>query len=84
MMPSAILLVARKTSIRLTGIAFIGINLFDGLLGMFAKHGAVIQIVGIVNRGLCNGRGQDKPMIDVNGSMFFQAIMRGIVFDGPV
>ena len=68
----------------MTGIAFVGKDLLYGLLGMFAEHGAVIQIFGIVNRGLCYGRCQDKPMIDVNGGMFLKAIMRGIIFDRPV
>ena len=51
---------------------------------MFAVNGAVTQIVGIVDRSRAHGSGQDKAVVDINRCMFFDPIMRLIIFDNSV
>lgn len=68
----------------MTRIAFIGIDLFNFLLGMTTKNRTVRQVVGIINRGRCNSSGQDKAVIDIDGGVFLKTEEGDIVFDSPV
>ena len=83
MMPSAMLFSARKSRLGflhpvkfprgnpyLTGqVSFISIDCFDRRFCMFAEDGAVIQVVGVVDRSRGQDGGQDEAMVGVHGCL---------------
>ena len=75
---------SKEVSVGHSGVPFIGKYLFNGLFGVAAEGGTVLKQVGVIDRGGCEGSGQDKAVVDTNGSMFFEAVMRLVIFDNPV
>jgi len=59
-------------------------HFFKRLFRMPAVSGAPRQKSGIACRRGGQGSGQDKTMVDVHESMFFQPEVGLAVFDGPV
>jgi hypothetical protein len=78
------LIEGEKVPVGFSGVAFIGIDLFDFLLGMTTERRAVGQEVGIVDRGRSQCGGQHKAVAGVHRGMFLQPKVRGIIFDYPV
>ena len=70
-----------KVTVGLSGIALVGIDLFDLLFCMTTERSAIGQKVGIVNRSRGEGSGQHEAVF---GSVFLEAKMRGVVANRPV
>ena len=51
---------------------------------MLAINGAIMKVVGIVDRTRGNGGGQDKAVVGINSGMFFKAVMRFIFLHDPI
>ena len=65
-------------------IAFVGINLFKFLFGMQAVERTPGQIRRVVVRGRRDHGGKDKAVVGIDGSMFFESVVWGIVLHDPV
>jgi len=74
----------QKVQVGFTGVALVGIDLFDLLICMTTESGSIGQEVGIVDRSGCKGGGQHKAVVGVHRRMFLQPKVRGIIFDHPV
>lgn len=73
-----------KVSVIFSKISFIGIGLLNEILGM-ARAGNKQGETGAIMKGSERYlRGQDKPITGINRSMFFESIMRDIIFNRPV
>ena len=64
------LIECQEVPVGFSGVAFIGIDLLDLLLGMTTEDGAVGQEVGIVDRGRGECGGQHKAVAGVHRGMF--------------
>lgn len=52
---------------------------------MAAINSATLKVVGIMNGGSAHGFSKyKKPIININGGVFFKAIVRLVIFYGPV
>jgi hypothetical protein len=84
MIPSAILLRARKSRLGLPAYPFVSMHFIDFLIGMTTVNSAVLEIAGIVDRSRSHGSRQNKAVIGINAGMLFEAIMRDIFLNNPV
>ena len=82
MIPSAILL--PEVAVGETGVALVGIDDFDRFIGMATEDRAILQEVGVMDRGRTMDGGQDKAMLGINGRMFLEPEVRFLIFDGSV
>lgn len=82
-LPSAILLVTKKSRLSLSAYTLPAQTL-NRLLAMVTIDSAIGQIIGIINRSSGERGGQDKAMIDINGSVFFKTIVWLVIFNGPI
>ena len=76
--------VGEEIAVRQTGVAFVGIDDFDRLIGMATEYRAILQEVGVMDRGRAVDGGQDKAMLGIHGRMLLEPKVRLFVFDGPV
>jgi len=74
----------KKVSIRGAGIALVGIDDIDFLIGVHAVDGGIGQIGRVAVGGRGEGGRQNQSIFHIDGGMLFQAEMGEIVFDGPV
>jgi hypothetical protein len=51
---------------------------------MAAEDGTIWQILRVINGSRIESGSQNKAVINVNRCMFFEAVMRLIVFNSPV
>ena len=54
------------------------------MFGVATEGGTILKQVCIINRRWSEGGCQDKAVVDINRSMFFEAVMRLVIFDNPV
>jgi hypothetical protein len=65
-------------------IPLVGVDLLNGILGMATGGDTVRKIGAVMNRSRGQIRGEDKPVIGVNGGVLLQSVMRSIVLASPV
>ena len=70
--------------IRQSGVALVGIDDFNRLIGMATEDCAIMKEVGVMHRGRAVGGSQDKTVLGINGRMLFKPEVRHVVFDGSV
>jgi hypothetical protein len=71
------LIECQEVSVGFSGVAFIGIDLLDLLLGMTTENSAVGQGVGIVDRSRGDSGSQHKAVTGIHRGMFLQPSVRG-------
>lgn len=67
-----------------TGISFIRIGEFDLIFCMSTVNRRIRQTYGIIVRSRAQCCRKNKAVYGINGSMFLNAVMQFIVFNGPV
>lgn len=75
---------AQKCTVILSKVSLVGINLFDGMLGMTTAGDTKREIGTVMERSRGHFRCQDKAIAGIHGCMLFQAKVRLVVLDCPV
>ena len=73
-----------EVSVIFSKIPFVGKYLFDGIFGMTTGSNAEREIGAVMEGSGRYFRCQDKSVAGIDRSMFFETIMRDIIFDCPV
>ena len=61
--------VCEEIAVRKAGVALIGIDDFDPFIGMAAEDRAILEKVGIMDRGRAVDGGQDKAVLGIHGCL---------------
>ena len=65
-------------------VSFIGVDFFDGFIGMTTGGDTEGKIGAVVMRSRGYFCGQDETVVGIDGGMLLKSEVRGVIFDGPV